>query len=56
MGNQTTDFDRTRPNECCNMEGVTCEVSDVVVLHWIYKGLTGPIPSEFGNLTNLEEL
>jgi hypothetical protein len=41
---------------CCKMSGVFCTDGLVTQLHWINHGLTGSIPSEIGNLFNLEEL
>jgi hypothetical protein len=44
-------------NHCCeNMVGVKCSGSNVKLIAWYDLNLTGSIPSEMGNLKDLEIL
>jgi hypothetical protein len=43
-------------NNCCSMTGVDCSGSKVTQIHWHKQQLTGPIPSDMGNLKDLLEL
>jgi len=55
---KTTQVSSTDPKECCKlMNGVKCSGSNVVTeINWSSKYLSGPIPPEIGNLTNLVKL
>jgi hypothetical protein len=64
MGKSTT-VDHTSATACCytlgsttqtsGIPGVTCTSTGTVTkIKWNFKGLTGSIPPEIGNLTNLQ--
>ena len=55
---KTTEVSSTDPQECCKlMNGVKCSGSSVITeIDWSSKDLSGPIPPEIGNLTNLVKL
>jgi hypothetical protein len=42
--------------QCCDMVGVKCSDSKVKLIAWYDLNLTGSIPPELGNLTDLEKL
>jgi hypothetical protein len=45
------------PTSCCNKGGVSCnEDGKVTKIDWGGQSLTGSLPSEIGNLVNLQEL
>ena len=55
MGQNTT-VSSTSGTDCCSMDGVTCSGSHVTAIKWNYKGLSGSIPEDIGNLKNLTNL
>jgi hypothetical protein len=45
------------PDDCCEMIGIKCtQDGHVTKIHWSHQELSGSIPSEIGNLANLEDL
>ena len=44
------------PENCCQMDGVSCKDGHVKGILWIEQGLTGSIPQEIGNLVDLQQL
>ena len=55
MGQNTT-VSSGSDKECCSMDGVSCSGSLVTAINWNYKGLSGSIPADIGNLKNLTNL
>jgi hypothetical protein len=53
---KTTAVDHTSSTACCSMGGVSCSDSIVTQIAWNGRGLTGSIPPDIGNLTNLTYL
>ena len=49
-------FDPQHPNACCQMDGITCKEEKVTQILLRNKNLTMTIPSEIGELRNLERL
>ena len=50
---KTTNVSPTSSTACCSMTGVTCDNTNKVrKIVWGFKGLSGSIPAEIGNLIN----
>jgi hypothetical protein len=49
-------WDLTSLEAPCSWKGVTCDNGDVVILNLGSRGLSGSVPKEITNLTNLEKL
>jgi hypothetical protein len=48
---------KTIPSSCCSTSfGITCSSGRITKLNWFYKGIKGPLPTEIGKLTGLEQL
>ena len=53
---KTTTVDPNDPTACCSMEGVICDGEKVTYIDWTFQSLSGSIPTDIGNLVNLEYL
>jgi hypothetical protein len=39
--------------DCCELDGIICSGSTVILIDWAAKGLTGNLPPEIGKLEGL---